>query len=212
MKRYIKSSEGIYASSFNRAVSHMNKEQCGFITAFREYRSDGEKLSTNEKRRRNKQLEADIRASGLTFIKASGGFIENKGADDEVRVSEDTFCVINNRFAPRDFIKLMVSWCKKYEQDAVLVTTPMPERSKNGQPLVDKPINIIGEYYDKNGNVDMKFDNATVQDAEEYFTNIHGKDFVLSSTEMTETKWYDVNSSSGRVLAIRDFKDLYGDL
>lgn len=212
MKRYIKSSEDIYASSFNRAVSHMNKEQCGFITAFREYSSAGEKLSTNEKRRRNKQLEADIRASGLTFIKASGGFIENKGTDDEVRVSEDTFCVINNRFAPRDFIKLMVSWCKKYEQDAVLITTPVPERSKNGQPLVDKPINIIGEYYDKNGNVDMKFDNATVQDAEEYFTNIHGKDFVLSSTEMTETKWYDVNSSSGRVLAIRDFKDLYGDL
>ena len=212
MKRYIKSSEGIYASSFNRAVSHMNKEQCGFITAFREYSSDGEKLSTNDKRRRNKQLEADIRASGLTFIKASGGFIENKGTDDEVRVSEDTFCVINNRFAPRDFIKLMVSWCKKYEQDAVLITTPVPERSKNGQPLVDKPINIIGEYYDKNGNVDMKFDNASVQDAEEYFTNIHGKDFVLSSTEMTETKWYDVNSSSGRVLAIRDFKDLYGNL
>ena len=212
MKRYIKSSESIYASSFNRAVSHMNKEQCGFITAFREYSSDGEKLSTNEKRRRNKQLEADIRASGLTFIKASGGFIENKDADDEVRVSEDTFCVINNRFAPRDFIKLMVSWCKKYEQDAVLVTTPVSERSKNGQPLVDKPINIIGEYYDKDGNVDMKFDNATVHDAEEYFTNIHGKDFVLSSTEMTETKWYDVNSSSGRVLAIRDFKDLYGDL
>lgn len=212
MKRYIKSSESIYASSFNRAVSHMNKEQCGFITAFREYRSDGEKLSTNEKRRRNKQLEADIRASGLTFIKASGGFIENKDTDDEVRVSEDTFCVINNRFAPRDFIKLMVSWCKKYEQDAVLITTPMPARSKNGQPLVDKPINIIGEYYDKNGNVDMKFDNATVQDAEEYFTNIHGKDFVLSSTEMTETRWYDVNSASGRVLALRDFNDLYRDL
>ena len=71
---------------------------------------------------------------------------------------------------------------------------------------------MTGEYYDKDGNVDMKFDNATVQDAEEYFTNIHGKDFVLSSTEMTETKWYDVNSSSGRVLAIRDFKDLYGNL
>lgn len=212
MKRYIKSSESIYASSFNRAISHMNREQCGFITAFREYDSEGNPLSINEKRRRNKQLEADIRASGLTFIKASGGFVENKGTDLETRVSEDTFCVINNRFPTEKFIALMVYWCRKYEQDSVLITTPVPERSKNGQPLTDKPINIIGEYYTKNGTVDMRFDNATVQDAEEYFTNIHGKDFVLSSTEMVDTKWHDIHSAAGRVHGYRDFADLYPDL
>lgn len=58
----------------------------------------------------------------------------------------------------------------------------------------------------------MRFDNATVQDAEEYFTNIHGKDFVLSSTEMVETKWHDIHSAAGRVHGYRDFADLYPDL
>lgn len=213
MKRYIRSSESVFASSFNRAISHMNKTQCGFITAFREYDADGNELSLNEKRRRNKRLESDIRASGLTFIKASGGFVENKGTNQESRVSEDTFCVINNRFAPKDFIKLMVSWCAKYEQDAVLITDPQPERShKNGQPLVNKAINVVGTYYDKHGNIDMQFDNATVQDADEYFTNICGKDFVLSSTDICETVGHSIYTTAGRVLGLNDFKDLYPDL
>ena len=211
MKIYIHDS--IFASSFNRAIQHMNKTQCGFITAFRRFDNNGNELSMNEKRRRNKRLEADIRASGLTFIKASGGFVENKGKDNETRVAEDTFCIINNRFAPKDFIKLMVSWCAKNEQDSVLITEPQQERDpRNGQPLVDKPINVVGTYYDKNGNIDSTFNNATTQDAEEYFTNICGKDFVLSSTEYVKTEGHQIFCSSGRVLAIQDFKDLYPDL
>lgn len=213
MKRYIKASESVFAPSFNRAISLMNKTQCGFITAFREYDADGNELSLNEKRRRNKRLESDIRASGLSFIKASGGFIENVGTDQESRVSEDIFCAINNRFAPKDFIKLMVSWCAKYEQDAVLITDPQPERSKkNGQPLVNKAINVVGTYYDKHGNIDMRFDNATVQDADEYFTNICGKDFVLSSTDIYETVGHSIYTTAGRILGLNDFKDLYPNL
>jgi hypothetical protein len=142
MKRYILSAEEIFAASFNRAVSHMNKTQCGFITAFREYDSDGNELSHNERLRRNKKLEADIRASGLTFIRSTGGFIENKGTDLEKRVFESTFCVINNRFAPNDFIKLMVDWCGKYEQDSVLITNPRRENNSN-----NKAINVVGIYY-----------------------------------------------------------------
>lgn len=213
MKVYIKSNESIFASSFNRAISHMNKTQCGFITAFREFDIDGNKLTTNEKRRRNKILEKEIRGSGLTFIRAKGGFIENKGTDLEERVSEDTFCVINNRFTPNDFIKLMVKWCGQFEQDSVLITTPMPERSKNsGQPLANKPINVVGKYYTKTGSIDMEFDNATIQDAEEYFTNVCGKDFVLSSTEICETEGHNIYGTTGRVMGIQDFKDLYPEL
>lgn len=202
----------IYASSFNRAIEHMNTKQCGFITAFRHQDSQGNLLSNNENRRRNKELETDIKKSGLTYIKCKGGFIEDKGTEHESRVTEDTFCVINNRFSHNDFTKLMIAWCAKYEQEAVLVTTPVPQRAKNGQPLVNKPINVIGTYWSGEGKEQSTFNNATVQDAEEYFTNICGKDFVLSATELNETNWPNNYSATGRALGINAFKKLYPDL
>lgn len=141
--------EDIFSSSFNRAIKHMNTTQCGFITAFRACDAYGNELSLNERRRRNKLLEKEIRGSGLTYIKAEGGFIENKGTDLERRVLEDTFCVINNRFKPDDFIKLMVKWCGQFEQDSALITDPRPERNPFGkQKSGNKAINIIGTYYD----------------------------------------------------------------
>ena len=73
VKKYIISNESVMASSFNRVLQHMNETECCFITAFR---SD---YSTKENRRRNKSLYAEIKASGLSFIKANGGFVENLG-------------------------------------------------------------------------------------------------------------------------------------
>ena len=202
-----------FASSFERAIAYMNKTQCGSITAFRKFDSNGNALSINEKRRRNKRLEADIRASGLTYIKDSAGSVENRGKDNETRTAADMFCIINNRFAPKDFIKLMVSWCAKYEQDLVLITDPQQERDpRNGQPLIDRPINIIGTYYDKNGNIDSTFDHAAIQDVEAYFTHICGNDLVLSSAGYVKTEGHQIYDTSGRILAIQDFKDLYPDL
>jgi hypothetical protein len=60
----------------------------------------------------------------------------------------------------------------------------------------------------------MVFNNATIQDAEEYFTNICGKDFVLSSTdsEYCQTRGHQIYGAAGRVLGIQDFKDLYPEL
>ena len=113
MKIYVHSSSDIFASSFNRAIEHMNETQCGFITAFRDKDSDGNTLSNNKKRSRNKELEQLIKQSGLTYIKATGGFVENKGTPDEARVTEDTFCVINNKYSPADFKKLMCHWCDR---------------------------------------------------------------------------------------------------
>ena len=165
-----------------------------------------------EKRQRNKELESEIKASGLTYIKAKGGFIENRGTSDEKRVAEETFCVINNRYAPSDFIKLAVYWCGMFDQDSVLITEPNPVLRSDGHPNAGKPIDIIGRYYDKNGNIVDEFHNATVQDAEEYFTNIHGKDFVLSSTDIYSTENRSIYNVSGRVMAIREFKRKYPDL
>lgn len=195
----------IQASSFNRAVSHMNNEVCCFITAFR-----GE-YSRKENQKRNKQLEADLKNSGLTFIKADGGFIENAGTENATRVTEESFCVINNRYTDEDFIDLMCDLCGKYNQDAVLITIPQYQDRTH-----KKVMDVIGIYYDRNGHYDKGdvFHNATVQDAELYFTNIHGKDFVLSSCGLIEHKTNDMDTRnfSTRFNASRIFAAKYPHL
>jgi hypothetical protein len=178
----------------------MNTCDCIFITA---YRSE---YSHNQNQKRNKQLADDIHDSGLTYIKAKGGFIETADSGEKVRVTEDTFCVVNNGYRTEDFIKLGVSWCGKYDQEAVLITVPKQDKSKN------HALNVVGIYYDGNGNVDMKFDHATIQDAEEYFTNICGKDFVLSSTEVFATDLKPYSTTAGYIMAKRLFRSKYPDL
>lgn len=73
MKTYVELSESILASSFNRARVHMNRELCAFITAFRDSDEFGNVYSLKEKRQRNRELEREIKSSGLTYIKAKGG-------------------------------------------------------------------------------------------------------------------------------------------
>ena len=210
MKRYIRSSEethmrAIFGNTFNRVRNYMNTTQCGFITAFREYDKNHTHISKTENRKRNKELEALIKSSGLTYHKAHGGFIEHDDVRGDIRVTEDTFVVVNNRFTLQDFTKLMLDWCRKFDQEAILITMPDQNSTKNA-------INVEGRYYDANGNVTMSFDHATVQDAEEYFTNICGKDFVLSSVDVIETLYEKYQNTAGYVMARRDFKQMYPDL
>ena len=201
MKRLAKSNISIMSSSFNRALSHMNKYQCMFITAFR-----GE-YSTKVNRQRNKALFNEIKKSGLSFIRADGGFVENIGTDNETTVTEDTFMVINNDvFTQNDFKSLAIQWCKKFDQDAVLVTYP---RQTDGKKKI---ASIYAVYYDKNGNVDMEFDNANMRTVEEYFTNIHGKSFVLSSEIVDEcmvSGIADIHSHYGVASASIDFREKF---
>ena len=189
----------VMGSSFSRCMEYMNKYNCMFITAFRsEYTHAENKL-------RNKELEADIHRSNLTFIKAHGGFVE-KTADGDKRVTEDTFCIVDNCYTVRDFIRLGVYWCKKYGQDAVLITTPSQDKTRN------YALNIVGRYYDKNGNIDMEFDHATVGDVDEYFTNMCGKDFVLSSTQVFASDIEPFATINGARMASNRFARKYPEL
>lgn len=194
MKRYVQ------AGSFNRARKWMNELPCCFVTA---WRND---LTTKEKVRQNRLLASDIRAAGLTYFNTTGGYVENKGTDSESRVIEQSFMVVNNKYVLDDFVKLCVHWCRKYNQDAVLVT--VPSRTDNG-----KALQATGKYYDKNGNVVSEYSNVTVGDVEEYFSNMYGKDFVLSSCQLEcYTTGDGIHTVNGRRISQETFKDLYPEL
>ena len=195
----VSDTRAVMASSFSRCAEYMNKYNCMFITAFRS------EYTPSENRLRNKELEKDIKRSNLTFIKAHGGFVEDT-KNGPTRVTEDTFCIVDNCYTVRDFIKLGVYWCKKYDQDAVLITTPSQDKTRN------YALNITGTYYTKTGEVDMEFDHATVGDVDEYFTNICGKDFVLSSTRLYATTEEPFATINGARKASLKFKEKYPEL
>lgn len=192
MKRYVESDK-IIGGTFIRFANHMNTEQCGFVSAFRNEYTYSENL------RRNKELSKDIQDSDLSYIKVKGGYVEKKaGTDDEfIDVVEDTYCIINSCMDPDDFIEFMVGLCKKYDQESVLITTPVDHI---GRMTRERALNIIGAYYYKDGKPHETFNNANLSTVEKYFTKVHGKKFALSNKEPEAVKGsvIDIYSPYGR--------------
>ena len=184
----------ITAGSFNRVMSQLDKTSCCFITAFRGHKYDegGNETdvdaSHNDNRKRNKNLEADIRSSGLAFYRCKGGYMEKDLNGESREVTEDTFCVANNKFNDEDFVNLMIDLGSKYDQDSILITFPKKEKDER------KVTSIIGRYYctsPRTGNVGEvldEFDNLSVSDISEYFTKLYGKSFTLEKISSNVSK------------------------
>ena len=195
----------VTCSSYNKLVEYVNTRPCMFITAFR-----GENSKTVN-RQRNKQLAQDIHNSDLTYIKCQGHWIENKGTAEEIDVVEDTYCVVDNGYTNDDFVKLAVSWCKKYEQDAVLVTIPSSRKSR----LDNGVMQIIGKLYTKEGSVIGSFDRTkmTLNDVDRCFTTAFGKTFALyNAIEVNATSMVPYQTMNGFIIAASIFKHKYPDL
>lgn len=166
MAKYVK------ASSFSRLMTHMEEAECMFITAFRS------SYSLTENAERDNQLINDINHWDLSYIKIVGGYTENEGSGDEIDVNDYFYCAINDKYTPERFTEIAVMLCKKYEQDAILVTFPVADKPRTTRSK-QNIIRVDGKYYDKNGKVDKEFDNITVQNVTEYFTKVGNKKFAL---------------------------------
>ena len=142
----------IKESNWSRLNKHV-KDNCFMISASR-----GDKTE-KENKARTEQLARDLRANNLGFIRVLGGYIENKGTEDEKDVTEESFFVpIPKNYSEEDFFNVAIELCKKYNQDSVLIS--MPNYTEFG-------------YYDKNGNFDFSPGNKlTFTDSSigEYFS------------------------------------------
>lgn len=118
-----------------------------------------------ENNARTKQLAADIKSAGYSYMPVYGGYVE----DDNGEVLEASFVIFNydNHGNSGDFEELKsfaISMCGKYNQDSVLVCEP------NGVPT----------YYDRTGNIvsdpEHSSSNVKVNDrSEPYFTELKNK-------------------------------------
>ena len=159
--------------------NYYKRTQCGFLRCHPNYDA-------------NDTMLRDIEKSGLTYI---------------VLNMEDSccYCVVNNRFAPYDFRKLMIDWCKRFNLGTVFITWPYPERRKSdGQPLINKTVVVKGYDYNDAGIAAEEYDTTAV---EKYIDT-----YDESGLELHETHWPSNYSVNGRVMGIINFKKLYPHL
>lgn len=113
MKSY---TEFIQESSLNRL---RNKDKKGGMAIMSAQRGD---KSKKENASRSKQLDRDIRGSGLPgATKVSGRYTENPGTKDEKKVGERSHVVSSGKMGKRKFKKAITKLGKKYNQDSVLL-------------------------------------------------------------------------------------------
>ena len=115
-----------------------------------------------ENSERYKELLQLIKDSGFTFIPVYGGFIENKGEENEKQVYEKSFIVLNfdrsgQELNYRDLYDKGMEWANKFNQDSFLSKAP----------------NSPAKYITKSGDVDFEFNgDIKINDlTQEYFTD-----------------------------------------
>ena len=112
---------------------------------------------------RMRELIADIQKAGFSYTLSYGGFIENKGTENEEGVYERSVIVYaEKRDGSVDMNGLKdfaIAECKKFNQDNVLVVMPN-----------EKP-----KYINQKGGIDFELDGqATFNDiSQTYFTDLH---------------------------------------
>lgn len=152
-----------------------------------EYNLDSSKPNdvrkTNEiNNKRIQDLIKKIKASGYSYTPVYGGFIEDKGTENETNVYERSFIVYNHdrQGNTQDFQRLAdlaIQWANDYNQNSVLICAP------NGTPT----------YYKKDGSVDFELSKSAVFNdyAQEYFTDLHKntEKYKDSSDKRTPTRF-----------------------
>ena len=126
-------------------------------------KSPKEQLSAINKKRVIDMINR-IKESGYSYTPVYGGFIENKGSEDEENVYERSFIIYNrdkkgNVGDFNDLNKFGIELAKAFNQDSFLSKSPQ------GKPM----------YITQNGKVDMEFSgNLSFNDlSQDYFTDLH---------------------------------------
>ena len=118
--------------------------------------------TNQENNQLTKELFLKLKNSNYSYIPVFGGFIENKGSENEQHVYEKSFLILNynkegEELPFQDLKNFALEIWSEYNQDSVLLKSP------NGQP----------QYITRGGDVDMEFSgDIKINDlTQEYFTS-----------------------------------------
>lgn len=118
--------------------------------------------TAQENSEKYKELLQLLKDSGFSYIPVYGGFIENKGKENEKQVYEKSFIVLNfdrtgQELNYEDLYAKGLEWANKFNQDSFLSKAP----------------NATAKYITKSGDVDFEFTGEVkINDlTQQYFTD-----------------------------------------
>ena len=127
-------------------------------------------------KKRQLDIERDIKNARFGFIKVKGGFTENKDTENEVDVVEKSFLVTFKKDRLDEAMLVFTKLAKKYNQDSFLLVS-------DGE----------SKYIDKNGKEVFKLGKWSPRQVDVYFTQLkNGRKFSFNNAEINEanTKFY----------------------
>jgi len=149
-------------TSLNRVKSKSDKGGMAIMSAQR-----GDK-SKKENKARSKQLEKDIKGSGLPGpTKVSGRYTENPGTPQEKKVGEKSHVVSSGKKGKKAFKKAITKLGKKYDQDSVLIqkkpkgSASLTGTSKSSWPGEGKNVKVGKMKPGRTGEFDTKVKKKT---------------------------------------------------
>ena len=130
--------------------------------------------------KRVKEFVDILKQTDFSYTPVYGGFIENKGKENEENVYKSSFVVYNHHKdgSVGDFGELRqfaLDMVRKYNQDSVLIQEP------NGKP----------QYVKQNGEVDFGFDGDIAFNdlSQEYFTDLHKNSHKTMGDDSSPTRF-----------------------
>lgn len=186
--------EFLNESSMTRFISKFKKHDAAILTAFR-----GE-YTKSENLQRNKKLFASLFAKGYSVTSVKGSYIENKGYDNELEVSENSFVVVNHK-DDENFEHVIFSLGEYFEQDSILLI------HKGEKPTATLVGTSKLETSFPGYKVRKDFSHMTLKtDTQEFFTRLNKKTFAfpddISESQIYESEFYPQTINGKRAAKI----------
>ena len=165
--------------SLSRIYRHTIDRNIGMLTAFRG------RYSRADNRRRNAQLESDIRSAGFGFFRIDGRYVEGFGGENPRDVREEVFLVIGDGGDDNGRLKgFMRKWGAKYNQDSVFF-----------KPFEGKAVLIGTQSKDEDGNavefpgmgVEFPVGECKPMKMGQFYSRMKGRPFVFEQYEVADS-------------------------
>jgi len=175
----ISDSISVNESSLTRVWKQSSKYDTGTISAYRYARdcNNGKKYTSSEKKKRNIVLKSKLLNMGYSVTKINGVYIENYKSDNERRVKEESFLVVDVNDTGK-LKKDLMALGEMFEQDSITYSKP------SGEYYIISTNKCPNEY-PGNGKigVELKLGKSMFGKKGEFFSTIKGRPFVFESIE-----------------------------
>ena len=185
----------INESSLSRVVHHMEKHDCGTITAHRAKEGcggpDDKPYSREDNKKRNRQLYAILESLGYGVTEVDGAYIENFGTPNAIEVTEDVYFVVDLKDRgnlENDLRRLG----EQFDQDSVLFIP----KGKMGIMIGTNHCSPFPGYGKKS-----PFSSRSFGKPAEFMTKVRNRPFVFEDTfleKMCNENYYAVANIMGK--------------